>query len=355
MEKKDAYIIVSDLHLGNDECNQIEFCYFVEWIRNLENQPHIIKFKDAEITIKNPNKIILLGDILELWDPKDGDRDNVIKDSIRPFSLLSDINCDKIYVIGNHDDSLGELDRKIDFETLNNGTVFDIYNRHYPDEKDIYGNACGIKIGDKTYFFLHGHQFDKRQAIIIRVSNLIGELWDPLDWFQILYNISFTKKHWIINTVIFLGLLFGGKYFLWNVFLQSNFWSTVLWATVTGFFALSSIPGIVAHLQTLYVLTNTRYKTAEQIIKDKYYQENKDTIDADVVVFGHTHFASSYELNSEKGKKLFLNSGCWVKADEEINGKMRYVNTFIYIDDSGAYILTLRGSGKIECIEAFTE
>ena len=64
------------------------------------------------------------------------------------------------------------------------------------------------------------------------------------------------------------------------------------------------------------------------------------------------HFASSYELRSEAGKKLFLNSGCWVGIDTEFNGKMRYVNTFIYLDESGAYILTWRGDGKINCIEA---
>lgn len=61
-------------------------------------------------------------------------------------------------------------------------------------------------------------------------------------------------------------------------------------------------------------------------------------------------------MNSHQklGKKLFLNSGCWVSTDTELNGKMRYVNSFIYLDESGAYILTWRGSGKINCIESFT-
>ena len=92
-----AYIIVSDVHLGSDKCNHKEFCYFLEWIRSLENQPLILKCKDREVTIKSPDKIILLGDILELWDPKEGDRDNVTRDCMRPLSLLSNINCDKIY------------------------------------------------------------------------------------------------------------------------------------------------------------------------------------------------------------------------------------------------------------------
>ena len=117
---KQAYIIISDVHLGNSECNHKEFCHFLEWIRDLANGPKIIKSENKEITIESPEKIILLGDILELWNPKKGDRDNVIKECIRPFSLLSNTNCDKIFVVGNHDDSLGELEGKIDFETLEN-------------------------------------------------------------------------------------------------------------------------------------------------------------------------------------------------------------------------------------------
>jgi len=57
-------------------------------------------------------------------------------------------------------------------------------------------------------------------------------------------------------------------------------------------------------------------------------------------------------LNSYK--KLFLNSGCWVGKDTDFNGKTRYSNTFLYLDESGSYILTWRGDGKIDCIEAFT-
>ncbi len=207
-------------------------------------------------------------------------------------------------MLGNHDDSLGELEGKVGCETLENGTKFAIYNGHYPKKDKKSGIASGLKIGNRSYFFLHGHQFDKKQAII----KLINKFWDPLDWFQDIFNIKFTKKHWKVNFVIFLGLLLGGKYFLWNVFLQSSFWGNLVWAIATGFFALSSIPGIVANTQgTIYNFMKPRDKTAEQVIENKYYQRNKETIDADVVVFGHTHFASSYELKSEARKKLFLN------------------------------------------------
>ncbi|MCZ7398177.1 MAG: metallophosphoesterase [Candidatus Methanoperedens sp.] len=411
-----AYIVVSDVHLGSEKCNQVEFCNFLDWVHRLDSQPNIIKCKDdKEITIKKPEKIVLLGDILELWDPEDGNRDYVIRDGMKPFSILSHINCEKIYVVGNHDDSLSELEDDIDYVILPNGTKFNICDRHYPEKDEKTGIANGEMIGKQSYFFLHGHQFDKEQDILKKVSDSIGEKWDPLGWFQDMFNISSTKKHWVRNFVIFLAL-FGGWYYwdkyqsiplivnllhillfsalmlllvfgvryIWNYFMPSSslnnlilapliivgvslsgwyFWNNLpspfrynlILAALTGFFALSSIPGVVAKSQRLiYNMTKPIDKTAEQIIKEKYYQE-KNTIKAEVVVFGHTHFASYYGPNKDTGNRLFINSGNWTGKDSVINGKQRYVNTFVYIDEDGAYLLTWRGCDRIECIEAFPE
>ena len=203
---------------------------------------------------------------------------------MRPFFLLCGIDCDKIYVAGNHDDSLGELEAKVNHETLNTGTRFDIRDRHYPKRDKKSDIKSGVKVGIRSYFFLHGHQFDKQQAIFRYVSKLIGKLWDPLDLFQNLFNITFTKKHWNRNFMIFFGLLFGGKYFLWNALLKSSFWGTMVWAIFTGFFALSSIPGIVVHTQrSIYNSKKPIYKTAEKVITAGYYQAINDTIDAELL------------------------------------------------------------------------
>ncbi len=402
-----AYIVVSDVHLGSkvyDLHNREMFCGFLNWVRGLENKEETIKCGTKDVTIHKPENLVLLGDMLELWDPKDGDRDNVIKDSIIPFSVLSDINCDKTYVIGNHDDSLGELEDDVNNVVLPNGKKFTIYDRHYPEKKD--DTATGIPIGKKSYFFLHGHQFDKEQAILAWVSDLIGESWNPLGWFQDLFNIFDTKKHWMRNFLIFSLLFLAGGFFwskflppvlqgpltfpgslssailpilsgiillffiikrfyalsaaLFVLFLGSWLFSNqsgllaIIWGTVTGYFALGSIPGVVANTQRkFYNMFKSTDKTAEQVITDKYYRKDKDTIEADIVVFGHTHFASSYGPNPDTGNRLFINSGCFYGKDKKIDGKMRYANTFIYIDDGGAYIMRWQGQGKIECIEAF--
>lgn len=414
-----AYIVVSDVHLGSDSCNQPDFCEFLKWVNNLEfkdkqNKSEKIECNGKEITIHNPEKFILLGDILELWDPEAGNRDYVIRDCIKPYSILSQVNCEKIFVVGNHDDSLRELKDDANNVLLPNGTKFEIYDSHYPLKDKKTGIADGKTIGKRSFFFLHGHQFDKEQDILRKVSSLIRMSWDPLGWFQSLFNITFAKKHWILNLILFLLMLLGGRYVLekllipnflsqmnvgffiiviillyfvgryfWNYYLKPNIlnnalWAAlflsgvyagwlyfqnhqpsqfayiVIWAAITGFFAISSIPGVVVHLQRgIYNLIKSRDKTTQEIITSGYYKKDNDTIEADVVVFGHTHFASYYELKSDKGKKLFINSGCWVGKDTEFDGKMRYANTFIYIDDDGgAYLLRWR-CGKIECIESF--
>ncbi|MFZ2410236.1 MAG: hypothetical protein WAW23_01565 [Candidatus Methanoperedens sp.] len=422
-----AYIVVSDVHLGSDSCNQSEFCDFLEWVHGLNNQPEKVNYKysdgkDSEVTIIKPEKMVLLGDILELWDPKDGNRDNVIMKSTKPFSILSQADFEKVYVVGNHDDSLGELEDYVNFVTLPNGTKFEVHDSHYPEADKQTGIPRGFNAGkgNRTYFFLHGQQFDKEQDVLRKVSRFIGESWDPIAWFQSLFNITYTKKHWMENLIAFLILFFGGMYglekliisrfldlmnvilfivtiallyfglrYVWNLLLNhylkykfftnliwgilvilgvylgwsyyllhqpSQFTYIVIWAAGTGFFAISSFPGVVVHLQRIvYDMIKSKDKTVEEIINSGYYKKDKDTIVADVVVFGHTHFAGSYGPNADIGNKTFINTGCWVGKDDVIKGKQRYANTFVYIDESGAYIMKWQGCGNIRCIEAFPE
>lgn len=334
-----ACIVISDTHFGSNNCNQKELCHFLEWIQNLNGQPRTIKCGDKDITITIPDKIILLGDIIDLWDPKNGDKYHILNDCMKPFYLLSEIDCDKIYILGNHDHALGQLDSKMSNITLGEGTRFYLYSKSYH-----------MTLNKKSYVFIHGHQFDKLQAAI----QFINRFWDPLGWYQEVFNIDFAKKYWKTSFLIFLGLLFTGKYFLWNNYLENKPLNIAIWAVITGFYALSSIPGIIARSQRdIYNTTRPADHTVEQVIKKRYYQKNKETQKADVVVFGHTHFAGSYEFELEK--QLFLNSGCWVGEDTDFNGKMRYTNSFIYLDETGSYILTWRGNGKIDCIESFVE
>ena len=332
-----SYIVVSDVHLGSKLCNFDQFCSFLEWLLDLKDSPKTIQSNDGAIEIESPEKVVLLGDILELWDPWDGDRDHVVKQCLRPLSLLSNLSCDKIYVMGNHDDAIKNYDEKIDYEMFRNKTKLDVWNRHYPDE------YAGIRIGGRSYFFLHGHQYDKSQAVLATVSKLLGGPWDPVGWCNSQYNTSFTKRRWALSFPLLVSVLFAGWYIIQR-FGPVGSWLafTFLGVLVGGFFAFSSLPAMVTKGQRkIYNLSKPKDKTARQVLEDEYYKEQKDNVTADVVVFGHTHFASSYR-GSRAGwgkEKIFVNTGSWVGVDEEIDGEMRYTNTFVYIDDQRAHII----------------
>ncbi len=40
-QMKQSYIVISDVHLGNEECNHKDFCDFLKWMHDLENQPRL--------------------------------------------------------------------------------------------------------------------------------------------------------------------------------------------------------------------------------------------------------------------------------------------------------------------------
>jgi UDP-2,3-diacylglucosamine pyrophosphatase LpxH len=332
----ESYIVISDIHLGSKECNQEEFCDFLIWTKGLSNNSFAFEYNNRKITINKPNKIILLGDIVDLWNPKGGDNCNIIKDSILPFKLLAEIDCPKIYIAGNHDETLGGLE---DSKFIN-GTQFLFCKNCYPEN--------GISIGKHKYFFLHGHQYDRTQKLV----KLVDKFWNPIEWFQDAFHIRFAKEYWELNFGVFLLLLSTG-YLLWSEYLRESFAFTVLWALFTGFFAFNSIPGIVANTQgSIYDAAKPKNLTAERVIKEKYYDKNGEPSDVDTIIFGHTHFASSYSLKTESHDVLFINSGCWIEQDRVINGKTKNVNTFVYINDDGAFLLKWENN-KVVCLETF--
>lgn len=69
-----SVIVVSDTHLGSKTQSDKDFSKLIDWIATLEKEGgKTIKLDGKEILLKPPEKVILLGDILELWSPRDGD------------------------------------------------------------------------------------------------------------------------------------------------------------------------------------------------------------------------------------------------------------------------------------------
>jgi UDP-2,3-diacylglucosamine pyrophosphatase LpxH len=87
-----SVIVVSDVHLGSATSNHPDFSNFIDWIAALEKEGgKTIKLSKKEILLKPPEKLILLGDILELWSPQDEDMKYTMQRSIEPFLLYFSI------------------------------------------------------------------------------------------------------------------------------------------------------------------------------------------------------------------------------------------------------------------------
>jgi UDP-2,3-diacylglucosamine pyrophosphatase LpxH len=252
-ETDSRYIVVSDIHLGGKEVfpgHHRDFCAFLSWIRNLPSngRPVPVRLGDGtmlEKTIYPPTKIVLLGDILEMWDPREQNRDYIMADLMEPVSILQQIDCDIVYITGNHDADVGEIVTSTRYNQLTSdircvkgdnilqipviegtrpappedtsknssqestarqtapeglafpwGTrnrTFSVQPRHYFSSEKINGKDSGIRIGHIRYAFLHGHQFDREQ-ITYTLSEVFDRRFDPIDTLIDLATTTFSKK-----------------------------------------------------------------------------------------------------------------------------------------------------------------
>ena len=354
---KGPFVVVSDVHLGGAGSKYKEFREFLAWLSKLDGDGTPLNFRGFTLNIRKPGTFVLLGDILELWDPRKDDRNYVVQDFLTPVSILSNLDSDIIYVLGNHDEKLRDLKQIWDEEGISfpygGSGKFRIMYRTYPERKKGSKTVEGIKIGINRYAFLHGHQFDSLQ-IFYRLSCTVGARFDPVDWFQDLANLSFTKNiKFRLNksTVAFaiLFLIYTASYLrIKDTPIGSRL--GVGWVIVSGFFVLIIFPRLITSSYGVFwpcmkriLSISKKGKSVEDVVRARYLKIKGQFIKADTIVFGHTHIPGSYYMKGED--KLFINTGCWVEECEETKR-----NTFLYIDDEGAFLLKWDQNG-VQCLE----
>lgn len=233
---KEQVIVVSDVHLGSEGADSAEFSRFLRWLSSLPRQGHHVDAGGGEgpdgpcATVFPPTTLVLLGDILELWDPRDQNPNHVIVDAIEPLSCMHGIACTIVYVIGNHDEDILDLAATLEgpfswgpdtapsgsLEGCGGGgvqkgpreearaTSFVIGNESYPKtelrsfttrggETVTYRVLAGVPVGDTRYGFIHGHQFDKEQIQYL-VSKVYNKRFDPVDTLNDLSHVTMTSE-----------------------------------------------------------------------------------------------------------------------------------------------------------------
>jgi len=249
---------------------------------------------------------------------------NTAKHFFESIQPLLQLQCEIIYVTGNHDEAMESFEASYPLKT----PKLTIHKRHYPpDPKDA------ITRGEHTYFFLHGHQFDK-------LFRFAGPLSHAPSLLSMLFSI--TKRIFPPDGLMSIPTLIA----LLTLLLLTTqtapsrtitIIQTILTITTSFVFilALSKIFTDIQNRVSKTIRQKTdipKYKTIDQIIQEQYYQKDKDTTTANTIVYGHTH---KPEISHQPAlNKTFINTGSW--TDDELPHPTK---TILYINNNHHILL----------------
>ncbi len=333
MEKGKSLIAVTDTHFGlrNDMFFEPQvFSGFLRWVRSLEERKvGPLRLGDWDVTrnekaLLPPEKIIMLGDILELWDASDRSIDICLRTFIPLFDRLE---CEKIYVLGNHDDILEEIASGNEQHYPLGDSGLHIIKKTYPkmdlpeEGEDGVENIRTLRVGNQEYLFIHGHQFDKHFADIGPAHRIIAYMREAA--------IAFGPI-----TLLFVALFVVGVW-LWLLGWSSpSPWMLVLLTLLAG-------PYIsIEFARPVYnAFKSIRYNRLDPARVSEWwsgFSKGKEHPLKNLnIVCGHTHLIDMLPIGSPSMR--LLNVPSWVK-DEGSEKKRENVlrAAFLYIDEEGS-------------------
>jgi UDP-2,3-diacylglucosamine pyrophosphatase LpxH len=281
-----------------------------------------------------PDKLILNGDIFELWDASD---QSILFASHSILNSISRLECDKVYLIGNHDFANSDLaEDKEGTVTLSN-----LYPWGLSDLKiiaDTYPIPEGtmiktLRVGKDHYLFLHGHQFSK--SFRIAPWKIISSLRDGAETFR-LYSWVLVGL-WIIwiFTLPFTGYLQQSI----APFIQYGLGLPLTILALPRFFVSIARPIWNKFFGSRYDRVKARSgfdSWWKEFTKKKELQANRIH-----VIYGHTHTIDIQDREEKMVTKsiqevniTLVNHPSWVKdAKDEHKYELREV--FVYVDKYG--------------------
>lgn len=317
-DKNKSLIVVADTHFGLRKeaqvCDPKAFSDFLNWIKHLEGggEEQVIPLgiwgyeQGKSLALKPPEKIIFLGDILELWDASVKSIDASTRYLIQ---LLPDLKCEKVYVLGNHDHDL--LDITGDYP-LGASNV------------NITDKEVRITKGTEEYLFVHGQQFDELFAL---------PSWQ------------------FMSPIRNAALAFGAYTWIFVVLFAAD----IVFESVAGFrgvadIVLSVLLGAIS-IPFLMIefgrkiwnrLKTTKHKPmqAEKNVEAWWnkFSANMERNKSLNIVFGHTHIIDFWMKAYGNSLLTVWNIPSWVKDSSKtrnVNMEQVFRHAFLYIHDEG--------------------
>lgn len=326
MENGKCIIVVADTHFGlrNEAFFEPEvFSSFLRWVKLLEKgEVEPLKLGNNQQKVLNPpEKIVMLGDVLELWDASDKSVD-ICARTITP--LLSELKCEKVYLLGNHDDILYEIELYGKHFYPLGARGLRIINTMYPTQdvkEEGVQKVRTIDLGDEKYLFIHGQQFDSYFIEIGPAYRIIAYLREAA--------MAFGHFSWIFVILFFIGIIlvpFRG--------LAPSGWMLLL-------LALLAVPRIfICFARRFYnAIKSTRYQRVDldrfRAWWDRFSDGKEYPLEKLNVIYGHTHLMDIRYLKSPDIR--LLNVPSWVKDERSRKIRENVLRAaFLYIDDEGS-------------------
>lgn len=279
-----SIIVVADTHFGlkkeGEYCDPKAFADFLKWIKRLDEGGEEVLVTLSENSkrktkiIRPPGKIIFLGDILELWDAPSKTIDVSTRYIIQ---LLSEVNCEKIYVLGNHDHELTELSLEGKIPLYG----YPLGNWNIEIVNDFYIHF----LGGQYYHFVHGHQFDRLFIL------------PTFKWMTPFRKVAlaFGSFAWILVTLfaIELGIILNGGYKG-----PSDLVLLILLGSISIPFLLIQFGRKVwNHWKTVkYKPDKARLKALvpKELSYMRWAPQHNPKIN---IIYGHTHAIDNWEIN----------------------------------------------------------
>ena len=254
---------------------------------------------------------------MELWDASVKSIDASTRYIIQ---LLSDLRCEKVYVLGNHDHDL--LDITGDYPLgVSSITIAD---------KEVRFTK-----GSEEYLFLHGHQFD--------------DLFTLPSW-QFMSPIRNAALAFGAYTWIFVAL-----FFLDIIFESIKGYGSVTDIILTVLLGSISLPFLIFEFgrKIWNKLKTTKYKPlqAEKNIEAWWgkFSTGVDRNKSWNIVFGHTHVIDYWINTSENNLLTIWNIPSWVKDSSKtvsIDLEQVFRHAFLYIHNYGCEFVGWDTSAK---------
>lgn len=346
--EKKSIIVVADTHFGlytdSEACDPNAFADFLDWVIDLEEgeEKHlkigVWSSKDDEtFVLEPPEKMIFLGDILELWTSSD---EAVLASTISIIQSLYELSCEKIYVLGNHDyDLFYSLMREAKGETSYPLGVSDI---------TVIEQEYWASKGGEDYCFLHGQQFDKLFALpswkfmapIRKAASAFGDYtWVLVALWLANFAIQAIVGTWGVAEIVLTSLL------------------TVIALPYVFMFFSRSVWNRLKTIKFNPQSVQKEYEEKHQELWDRFSGKLKEESEILNVVYGHTHTIDSWRkeeaVETKEGEFILTqmevaNIPSWIKnianGIESIENEISHV--FLYITEIDSYFIGWDSIGK---------